>query len=84
MWGDVAAEPRRRRSQRPFGSLPSDQTQHDMLMDDALYPPAGEEEGEEFAETSTYDGHFPEGQYGLDGQAALTADSPQYELNLGQ
>lgn len=55
-----------------------------MLMDDALYQPAGEEDGEEFPETSTYDPHFPEGQYGLDGQATLTADSPQYELNLGQ
>ena len=84
LWGDVAAEPRRRRSQRPFGSnLPSEQ-EHDILMDDTLYQTNAEQDGEAFPESSAYDTHYPDTQYGLDGQTTLTADSPPYELSLEQ
>jgi hypothetical protein len=55
-----------------------------MLMNNTLYQAPGDEDAGAFPESSTYESHFPEAQYGLDGQAALTADSPQYDLNLEQ
>lgn len=84
LWGDIAAQPRKRRSQRPFdlnGS--SDQPPHDLVMDAALYAPAASEENGQYGEPSSYDQHFPEGQYGIEEEAAMTADDlPHYELDL--
>ncbi|KAJ9094485.1 hypothetical protein QFC21_006024 [Naganishia friedmannii] len=91
LWGDVASEPRKRRSQRPFDSsaVPSaEQHQHDLMMDEALYEEPNEEdqlEHEPYGEGS-YDVHYADGQYGIEGvEDNITAeDLPHYELNLGQ
>ncbi|KAJ9119631.1 hypothetical protein QFC22_003340 [Naganishia vaughanmartiniae] len=91
LWGDIASQPRKRQSQRPFESpvAPStDEHQHDLMIDEALYeePNDGDElEHEPYGE-GPYAVHYADGQYGIEeAEDGITAeDLPQYELNLGQ
>jgi hypothetical protein len=90
LWGDIDSQPRKRRSQRPFGSSAapsSEQHQHDLMMDEALYEEPNEEdelEHEPYGEGS-YDVHYADGQYAMDEvEDNITAeDLPHYEL-MGQ
>lgn len=86
LWGDVAAQPKKRRTQRPYGANgPSDQPSHDLMMGDALYENAAGEDGDHYGEAAPYDPHFPEGEYHHDEEVAInTDDLPHYDLDLGQ
>ncbi|KAJ9098495.1 hypothetical protein QFC19_006363 [Naganishia cerealis] len=93
LWGDIAAQPRKRRSQRPFGSTtaPSaaEQHQHDMMIDEALYEDPPEDDGQgggggAYDDTS-YDVHYADGQYGMEEAeegSIATGDLPHYGLGL--
>lgn len=89
LWGDIDSQPRKRRSQRPFGSsaVPStEQHQHDLMMDEALYEEPNEAAEHQTYGEGSYDVHYADGQYGMEEvENSITAeDLPHYELNLGQ
>lgn len=86
LWGDIAAQPKKRRTQRPYATNgSSDQPSHDIMMGDALYENAAGEADGQYDEAPSFDPHFPEGEYQHETDAAMTADDiPHYELDLDQ